>query len=610
MRQIVLRIVVIITAVAVLLTVGGYLWLRSSLPETSGNVAVVGADAPVVISRNTHGLPTIAAESLHDAWFGLGFVHAQDRLWQMESLRRFALGRLSEVIGPATYDIDLQQRRLGFGRLAKAQFAALEAPTRAALEAYAGGVNAYLTEHSGTLPLEFALLGFTPEPWEPYQGLLWGRLMAYQLSARWRDDVSREALIGRLGVARVRALWPDIGDGPQAAATPVDLPVAPFPPPRGASNAWAVAPARSLSGGALLAGDPHLGLQVPGIWYLARLKAEGRVIEGATAPGVPFVVIGRNADVAWSFTSNEADLQDVAHVSQSDISSEWDEIIHIKGAETQTVRLLESRGAPVIAGNLLSGHGDEGLALMATALAPEDATPTALLGLNMATGVDDALTALDAFVAPLMNVIIADSGGHIARTLAGALPVRGSQAGRLPLAQGAPRWTVASARSAVETRRDPASGVVANANERTAEIAKTENVSGDWPEGARAMRLKALLGTARSFSPDDLAAMQNDAVDATAAVWNDVLAAATLSGTADQARSLLRDWDGTMSRDRAAPLIFAAWMAELSRLMFADELQDAYPKLMLPGPLGIRRLQYPLHSSRICAGNGEIFNNG
>lgn len=590
MRQIILRISLIVAVVAVLLTAGGLMWLRSTLPKTSGDVAVTGTDAAVVISRTTYGLPTIAADSLHDAWFGLGFVHAQDRLWQMESLRRFALGRLSEVIGPATLDIDVQQRRLGFGRLAQAQYAALDAPTRAALGAYAAGVNAFLTDHGGALPPEFTLLGFTPEPWQPYHGLLWGRLMAYQLSARWRDDVAREALFGRLGGQRMRALWPDIGDGPQAAVVPTDLPASPFPPPRGASNAWAVAPERSLSGGALLAGDPHLGLQVPGIWYLARLVAEGRVIEGATAPGVPFVVIGRNRDVAWSFTSNEADLQDVAHVSQTDITAEWDEIVHIKGAEAQSVHLLESKGAPLIAGKLLNGRGDDGLALLATALAPTDATPSALLGLNMASGVDDALRALDGFQAPLMNVIMADTGGHIVRTLAGALPVRGAPSGRLPLARGAPRWTVAPAHTMVEARRDPAPGIVANANERTAEIAKLDHVSGDWPDGARASRLKTLLGAARSFSADDLAEMQNDAVDASAAAWNDVLAAVTLNGAAAEARALLLDWDGGMRRDTAAPLIYAAWMAELSRLLFADELREAYPTLMLPGPLGIRRL--------------------
>lgn len=565
-------------------TIGGYMWLETSLPKIEGNVRVSGLSEEVRVRRNANGVPTIVAHSMPDAWFALGFVHAQDRLWQMEGMRRFALGTLSEVIGAETLQTDVAQRRLGFGRLAKAQYKLLDPVTKRALETYADGVNAYLATRTGALPLEFLMLGYEPKPWEPFHGLLWGRLMAYQLSARWREDLVREALIEQgIELEKLREIWPAISGIHVTGNVVPEIPYSPFEPPRGASNAWAVGPSKSKSGASLLAGDPHLGLSIPGTWYLARMMAGGQIIEGATAPGVPFVILGRNEDVAWSFTSSEADLQDVIRVTTSDITRNEPEEIRIKGGESYTFRLFESHGSPVVSGDLLDGKGDTGLVLAATALHSADHTITAFRELNEATDIERALEALEKFHAPLMNVIIADSV-RIARAHAGVIPERSKQSGRLPIQGHMRRSGVVNVHGVVTPLVDPAVGFVANANEATPELKKATGIVGDWSEAVRAQRLKEMLSKENNLEMSHMMAFQRDVVDISAEIWKDRVSIEDPESEPAHAWALFQDWDGAMDRELPQPLIYAAWMAELQSQMFADELGPLFPQIKLPGP--------------------------
>lgn len=585
MRQTILRFLLLALLTVVISTGGLYAWLRTSLPDTSGEIKISGITEPITISRTLHGAPTIDAASQEDAHFALGFVHAQDRLWQMEGMRRFALGQLSEVIGAETLQTDIAQRRIGFGRLAKAQYETLDSKTRAALISYADGVNAYLKSQDSSLPLEFNLLGFEPEPWLPEHGLLWGRLMAYQLSARWRDDLAREALIDSVGMDKVRELWPSLEAGGQAAFKDTPLPPRQFKSPLGASNAWAVVASRSNTGGALLAGDPHLGLTIPGTWYLARMRFGDQVIEGATAPGVPFVIIGRNAKVAWSFTSNEADLQDVIRITNADITSNDPEDIRIKGGNIHSVRIYYSGDAPVIAGGLLDQSGDDGLALMSTTLKSDDRTPMAFLELNKAQDLNHAMRALEGFQSPLMNVIIADTSGRIARTYAGDIPLREGIHGRLPMTSTDPRWKQARANSMYPSEIDPTSGAVANANEQTSEMIESEiGLSGDWASRARADRLDTLLSAQQKFDLNAMAEIQHDVIDVTGKIWKSVLGEAIGDGLVPHAQLLMQRWDGTTHRNAPQPLIYASWLSEMNRTMFYDEIDDQFFGMKFPGP--------------------------
>ncbi len=585
MRKTILRFLLLSLLAVVISTGGLYVWLRTSLPDTSGAFELSGITAPVKISRTIHGAPTIDAASQEDAHFALGFVHAQDRLWQMEGMRRFALGQLSEVIGAETLQTDIAQRRIGFGRLAEAQYAKLDSKTRAALVSYADGVNAYLKSRSGALPLEFTLLGFEPEPWLPEHGLLWGRLMAYQLSARWRDDLAREALIDIVGMEKVRELWPSLKPGGHAAFKATALPPRQFEPPLGASNAWAVVASRSDTGGALLAGDPHLGLTIPGTWYLARMRFGDQVIEGATAPGVPFVIIGRNANVAWSFTSNEADLQDVIRITNADITSNDPEDIRVKGGNIHSVRVYYSGDAPVIAGGILDQSGDDGLALLSTTLKSDDKTPMAFMRLNEARDLNHVMRALEDFQSPLMNVITADRSGRVARFHAGDIPLRDGIHGRLPMTSSDPRWKQVRASSIFPPEIDPVSGAVANANEQTPEITNSEaDINGDWASRARADRLEHLLLAQQKFDLDAMAEIQHDVIDVTGEIWKSVLGEAVGDGLVPHAQILMQRWNGTMHRDAPQPLIYASWLSEMNRVMFYDEMDDRFFGMKLPGP--------------------------
>ena len=313
---------------------GGYYLASRSLPDYSATYQVAGTAGPVEIVRDTSNVPHIFAESDADAYFALGFVHAQDRLWQMTMMRRVVQGRLSELFGPATLKTDELLRRYDLYGAAVASVAAQDTYTTTALDAYAKGVNAWITQvNAGALGRgapEFFM--FSPEIafWQPADSLAIGKLMALQLGSAVEHEVLRARVSLVLGAERLADILPDVpGQGVAAlpdyatlvpgatpGAKPLDLALGPFlrsnsPELAGASNAWAAAPSRAAARGTLLANDPHLGLTAPGIWYLARLElAKGGVI-GATIPGIPAVMSGRSDRLGWGLTSSYLDDQDV-----------------------------------------------------------------------------------------------------------------------------------------------------------------------------------------------------------------------------------------------------------------------------------------------------------
>lgn len=584
MKRFVLRAFAIGTVISAAVFVVGFFWLRTSLPTIDGQVVVTGVESPVSIARSVYGVLTINASTHADTAFGLGYAHAQDRLWQMMSMRRFALGRISEVLGEITFDIDVRQRRLGFATLAQAQYAAVTPETRALLIAYANGVNAYLETRSGALPLPFVIARFTPERWEPWHGLLWGRLMAYQLTARWRQDIYRADALAQLGADSFSRIWPEFGDLPEMKVSGIEGVPSDYPVPFGASNAWVVAPSRSTTAGALLAGDPHLGLSLPGTWYLARLQYGDRWLEGATAPGAPFVILGRNNDVAWSVTSNEADVQDVVAVDFADVDTQ-EETIVLRGGDVRSISIHRMGDAPVVGGALADNTGSGGFALLATALRRDDKTPDAFIGLNTAVTTGQAIAALRYFSAPFLNVHIADVDGKIARVHAGRLPARAGLNGRFPLPRGTLPWVAPLAHDVLPPVIDPSDGFVGNANERTIGLdAAPFPVVGDWPGSGRAQRLLDLSASWDQVGMAEMIAGQLDTRDITAGLWDDMLQKMTLSGTTADARDVLIAWDEHMDRDQAAPLIYAAWMAELRMTMYAETLGEMFGKLPLPDP--------------------------
>jgi penicillin amidase len=364
--------------------------LLGSLPKMSGEVRIAdpALSAPVTVGRDAAGIVTITAQSELDATFTLGFVHAQERLFQMELMRRAATGRLSELFGLRTLKTDKLMRLLNLTQQAEDQYKAASPELRSTLDAYAAGVNAYLAWHSVPLPPEFLLLQFKPEPWRPADSLLWGRLMAWQLSGNAGQEIEDEQLRRTVNADLLPLLLRE--EGRQAS-----LPG--FSPTRSASNNWVLSGARTASGSPILANDPHLGLTAPGTWYMARIATPDSVRVGATVPGLPFLVIGSNGHVAWGFTTTHSDTQDLfeEHLSQGK-PEHYDtpsgpqpfdvrrEVIKVKGGADVVFNVRSTRHGPLISDLEPEHYLHRRFSVSWTGFMPDDRSPEAFLKMNRA----------------------------------------------------------------------------------------------------------------------------------------------------------------------------------------------------------------------------------
>ena len=588
-------------AALVLLAAGGLaagVWL--SKPPAGGTLRLAGLSAPVEVTIDRQGVPRIKAADERDAAMALGWLHARDRMFQMEMMRRGGAGRLSEVAGAATLPADRMVRTLGLARRARADLAALPPETLRVLEAYAAGVNAWIAARGRLAAPEFLLLG-APEPWLPEHSLLWGKIMGVWLSGNWRTELALARLSATLPPERLRELIPadtsagrpdvlalDSGHLGRLVAALPSFPE-PFTLPSSASNIWAVAPGRSVSGGALLAADPHLGFQAPILWYLARIDlADGRMLAGATSPGVPFLVIGRSDALAWGFTTTQSDTQDVfaerlvdEHRYQTPEGplpfGIIEEIIKVRGAPDERLYVRETRHGPVISDLDRSAPPGMVLALSAANLAPADTAPAGLHALNRARGLEDARAAAALITSPSQNLMVADRAGKIGMFLTGRTPVRKAGDGMLPVAgwTGAFDWTGWVPFDAMPHMAEPESGVLVNANNRPAPPDFPVFLGQDFPGDWRFRRIGALLGAAPKHAAADFARMQLDTVSVFARDL--VLPADALlrtmprpPGLAGQARDLLLAWDGDIAPHVPQPLIFNAWIREVGRLATAQ----------------------------------------
>lgn len=604
-----------LSGLLLLLLVGGlagYLWLLRSLPQ-DGEVSVSGPQAPVELLRDRHGLVTIRAASLADAIFGLGYAHAQDRLAQMELLRRVGTGRTAEIVGRAGLRSDRLFRQLEFERLSRAALSHLEPETRDLLESYARGVNAYLETHSGPLPPEF-LASPRPEPWEPWHSILWGKLMALQLSGNWREELQNARLASRLTAQELKELFPEQpADAPvtmseplrQAALRPSLLEALPaaWQERRGASNIWALSPERTDTGGALLANDPHLGLAAPGTWYLARMETPEGVWAGATAPGVPGIVIGHNGSAAWGFTTTHSDTQDLVaeRLPEGDPDSYitpggiekfevWTEEIRLRDGSSERVRLRRGRFGPVVSEGAELGE-DRVLTLAWPALREADTSADGLIRLNKARSHADFLEAMKRFVAPQQNIFFATSEGTIAFGSPALVPVREGHDGSLPV-DGADReriWSGFLPFEVLPQAVDPPGGLLINANNRPVGPDYPYLLGTRWPEPYRAERIQEVLQAREIHSFSDMVALQLDEVSLMARDLLPILLASEAApGAASEAHALLQKWDAEMSRERPEPLILWAWLDSLHHALFEPKLGPLYPDLPRLEPRAIK----------------------
>lgn len=568
----------------------------ASLPPTEGTTAVAGLAAPVEIARDDRGVPTITADSWTDAYFGLGFAHAQDRLFQLDMRRRIASGRLAEILGGRALGIDRHMRVLGLTQAAQSSLAVLSPDTRAALEAYAAGINAGRASLS-MLPPEYLVLGVDFEPWRPLDSLLFSRVMALRLSGNWREEAVNAALAEHLGEDGFSALMA-LSDTPGPTTIPAETAglgppllrlAADWPTeiaPTTASNWWLVEAERS-TGGALLANDPHLELQAPIQWYLATLRTPQGTVAGGTIPAIPFHLVGHNGHLAWGLTTTHSDTADLVVETLADggyrtpegvtAITERTETIAVAGQSPDRLVVRETRHGPVVSDLVdLTLPNDKVVTLEAAALAPDDRTADAARALTLARTWEEAVAALQDFDAPQQNVALALADGTIGFVSPGRVPDRGQGQGLLPRPGHLAAWDWRGwlPFDALPHRRGEPSGTLVNANNRPVPEDWPAFLGATFPPPFRASRIAHRLAEQPAPSAEAMAALQLDVLSPPFAALRPHLEALPPS----HARDRLLAWNGRMEVDETAPLLYAAFLSEAQAAVFADDLGTAYDR--------------------------------
>jgi penicillin amidase len=602
------RILFVLLISPIIAALSGLLWLHSSLPPLTPSRTVQGITAPVRIARDAIGVPTIIANNDLDAAFALGYVHAEDRLFQMDVQRRYGAGRLAEWFAARALDSDRMMRTLGLARAAERQLAELPDEVQAALKSYAAGVNAYISDRRWALPPEYSLLRVRPEPWRAVDTLIWGKLMAWQLAGNYRGELVRAKILEHVKPEDMPILYPGYPkEGPVilGAMAPIyrSLPLASLlaltptlEDPVRASNNWVVSGNRSASGKPILANDPHLGLDVPGVWYLVHVATPAHKLEGGTMPGAPIVLVGHNERIAWGLTNTGSDVSDlfVEKLDPEDpgkyltpdgaqLFKTRTETIAVKDAPAVQMTVRETRHGPVISD--LAGAAQQTaqpgyvLALQASYLMDGDRTPQALWEMNRAVDWESFQRALTGFDAPEQNVVYADVDGHIGFLSPAKVPTRVSGDGWLP----SPGWTAEFdwtgwiPADAMPRALDPASGRIVTANNKPVPNNFPYFLGRDWDQPFRAQRIAALIDQRPQQSLDSMAAIQRDIYSPTAdQLLPLMLTTPVTTPQAQAAIERLRGWDRRMDKDKVEPLIFTAWLRDFNRIVFANRLGTAF----------------------------------
>jgi penicillin G amidase len=561
-----LRAINLSIAVLLVALVGAAYWLAwRPLPQTSGELAAP-ITARATVARDALGVPHISAASWEDAIFLQGYVTAQDRMWQMDGLRRLAAGELAEVIGPSALDQDRESRRLRLSRIAEAQAKTLAPETKAIFAAYARGVNYYLETHRGNLPLEFTLLNYHPRPWRIEDTLLAALQMYRTLTTSWPEEIRKLHMLEKGDPHKVDFLYP-VRTGTEVAP---------------GSNAWAVSGAHTASGKPILAGDPHLEWSIPSPWYLVQLKGgdpdAGLNVTGAALPGIPAVIVGHNRHIAWSVTNLEFDVQDL-YKEQIDAQTGR---YQVNGQTRQAVLERDWIGVkgqkPLQSDTWLTAHGpvflnDGGQNYSLRWSAAETASlEFPFLALDRAGNWEEFNQALRRYSGPGQNFVYADVDGNIGYHAAGVLPNRQGCRGDVP-ADGATNsceWSGAIPYDDLPQVFNPQSGVIVSANQNPFPEDYRYAVNGGFAPPYRAREIRTLLSQHDKWRPEEMLGVQKDVYsDYLHSLAHQVVQAwdkhPNSSGQVRDAAELLRNWNGQMEKNSAAPLIAALLDTELRK---------------------------------------------
>ncbi|MGQ9612803.1 MAG: penicillin acylase family protein [Chloroflexus sp.] len=606
-------------ALAALAGIGAITALRRPLPRTGGRIRLPGLRAAVEVRRDRWGIPHIYAEHNEDLFCALGYVHAQDRLWQMELHRRIGHGRLAEIVGPAALDSDRFIRTLGFSRLVQREVSLLDDETAILMTAYLHGVNACIDQTTHRLPLEFTILGIQPQPWELTDLLVWPKMMALTLSSNWMQELLQAQIVALVGVERAIALrprypedgpltvptdahyTPDLGAAALQLASDAALFTGENETPQG-SNAWVVSGQRTTSGRPLLANDPHLNLSLPNLWYQVHLEGGDFHVAGATIPATCGVIIGHNRCIAWGLTNARTDNQDL-FIEQFDAADplryrwrdEWltaevvRETIHVKGQpEPAVIDVRITHHGPIIdpvAGALrgeptTTDTTTQALALRWTALDPSPTLTRAVFRLNRAQNWDEFRAALQDWDVPPQNVVYADIDGHIGYCLAGRLPIRRQSDGSLPVPgwSGEYEWAGYIPFVELPSQLDPPAGALVTANHRIIDerYPTSAPIRGLWLNPYRAQRIQVLLDEHKQHDVRSFARIQGDVVSLPGKALVEQVARLQLEpGMEQRVRDLFVTWDGHLHPESVGGAIYEGLRYHLLRIVYR-EISDLF----------------------------------
>jgi penicillin G amidase len=583
-------------AVLLVLGLGAVYWFAyRPLPKTSGQI-IAPISAQASVERDAIGVPHISAVQWEDAIFLQGYVTAQDRLWQMDVLRRLAAGELSEVLGASTLELDEEARRLRLRRVAEQDVRALAPGDRAIIAAYARGVNYFIETHRGALPLEFTLLRYDPRPWTITDSILCGLQMYRNLTTTWRDELRKATMLSRGDPAKVSLLFPA-----RAGSE--------FQP---GSNAWVVSGRLTASGKPILANDPHLEWSLPASWYQVHLKAPGLNVSGVSLPGLPCVIVGHNSRIAWGVSNLGFDVQDLyvekidpqtgryifrGQVEQARSESEW---IRVKNARAVEFRQWVTRHGPVA----FSENGRY-FALRWTATEP-DGFAFPFFDLNRAGNWSDFTTALARFPGPGQNFVYADVDGNIGYHASGRLPIRKNHTGDLPAdgSSGDFEWDGFIPFDELPAFYNPERGWIATANQNPFPENYPYRVNGEFGPPYRSLEIRDRLTSRTGWKPIDMLAVQKDVYSSFASHLAHQIVTAYDHVKPPQAElreavALLRPWNGQMEKQTAAPLLVTLTYEQLKKLAVKSAWSgptDVYQFMMAPAAI-----------QNIVDSNGRLF---
>jgi penicillin amidase len=571
-------------------------------PQIQGQLYHSGISSRVEIIRSHEGVPSISAENDEDAYFAQGYVHAQDRLFQMVFLKHFISGRVSELVGTKAVSLDRYMRTFALARAAKSSYEVLDSRTQNAIVSYTQGVNAYIQNHTC---LELKLLGVQPDLWEPSDSVLIQKAIAFDLSKHWPQIMRNTVAASKLGIDKGLSFVPDAmlsepsvhdvdlinhklpyrnevfdyPDGPEIPASLVsDLTsfgrlshailsnLAGSDDMSEGSNIWAISKERSTKGSVLLANDPHLSYQVPSTFYPISLKSDHLDLQGASIPGAPGVVIGRNANVAWGFTNSRLAQSDIFYAPQIEEKITREEIIRIKDAEDVVIHYQDTPYGTIIS----DSEAELEVALKWVGQTASDHTLDALHALSTSRSFEEAKQAAKLFDSPAQNIVIVDDKNYGFFTL-GKIPIR-KYSGRIALpAEPEYQWQGYIPKNQLPFAINPERGYVMNANNHVVSDHYGYNLTKLGYDEYRGIKINEDLRGRHKVSPSMSKRLQLNNEDQSWVELKPVLL--DFEPKSEQAKELLQKldkWSGVADLESFEQTIFAAWHAKLSKKVFAN----------------------------------------